>query len=125
MPTARWTPVSTAGTLSSNPLPIQSIAVQPDGRILIAGYGLSWRSSCRSGQADTAEPLAPMAADTYLKTLALQSDGKILLGGGYGFALGGVDRGTLVRLNREWQYRHGFPARCARRCRCHCPGQRR
>lgn len=87
-----------AGTLSSNPLPIKSIAVQPDGRILIAGYGLL-RRLLPNGQADTTEPLAPVAADTYLKTLELQSDGKILLGGGYGFALGGVDRGTLVRLN--------------------------
>ncbi|MCQ4163274.1 Ig-like domain-containing protein [Tahibacter harae] len=88
-----------AGTLGLS-LPIESIAVQADGRILIAGYGTLLRL-LPNGQADTGQPLPPVAADANLRTLKLQADGKILLGAGYGFALGGVDRGTLVRLHAD------------------------
>lgn len=87
-----------AGSLTASPPPIESIAVQADGRILIAGYGKLLRL-LPNGQADTGEPLPPVAADSNIRTLELQADGKILVGGGYGFALGGIDRGTLVRLN--------------------------
>ncbi|HWU53178.1 MAG TPA: Ig-like domain-containing protein [Tahibacter sp.] len=96
-----------AGSLAASPLSVESIAVQADGRILIAGYGKLLRL-LPNGQADSGEPLPPVAADSNIRTLELQADGKILVGGGYGFALGGVDRGTLVRLNANGSVDTGF-----------------
>lgn len=96
-----------ASALMTSPTPVESIAVQADGRILIAGYGQLLRLQA-NGQADTAEPLPAVAADANIKTVELQPDGKILLGGGYGFKIGSIDRGTLVRLNANGSVDEAF-----------------
>lgn len=96
-----------AGALAASPLPIESIAVQADGRIVIAGFGMLMRL-LPNGQADTGEPLPAAAADSSVRSVQLQADGKILVGAGYGFALGGVDRGTLIRLNANGSIDAGF-----------------
>lgn len=89
-----------AGTLAAANDFINKLTVQADGRILVSGYGLLLRL-LPNGQADTSQPLAAPPIDVNVFTMELQADGKILVGGGYGFALGGVDRGTLVRLNAD------------------------
>lgn len=87
-----------AGTLAAETGFIYDLAVQADGRILVSGYGTLLRL-LPNGQADTSQPLAAVGAGASAYAVELQSDGKILVGGGYGLTVGGVDRGTLVRLN--------------------------
>lgn len=96
-----------AGTQAGATQFIESLAVQADGRILASGYGTLLRL-LPDGQADTAQPLPAVAAEAMVYAVALQNDGKILVGGGYGLTLGGVDRGVLIRLNADGSVDAGF-----------------
>ena len=96
-----------AGTQLQTMQFLQGLAVQADGRILLSGYGVLLRL-LPNGQLDSAQPLAGVNPDTMVYALEVQGDGKILVGGGYGLKLGGVDRGTLVRLNADGSVDTGF-----------------
>jgi uncharacterized delta-60 repeat protein len=89
-----------AGALAASTQFINDLSVQADGRIVVAGYGTLLRL-LPSGQADTSAPLPSMATDASVYAAELQADGKLLVGGGYGMKLDGIDRGTLVRLNTD------------------------
>ncbi|MBO9662897.1 hypothetical protein [Dokdonella sp.] len=89
-----------AGSLAAGTDFIYDLAVQPDGRIVVAGYGTLLRL-LPDGQADTAQPLPVAPSGSSVSALELQPDGKILAGGGYGLQFGGVDRGVLVRINAD------------------------
>jgi uncharacterized delta-60 repeat protein/uncharacterized repeat protein (TIGR01451 family) len=70
--------------------PVQAVAVQPDGKILVGGdftaFNTMQRSSIarvnRDGQLDTSFNPG-LGADNYVSAIALQPDGRILIGGGF------------------------------------------
>lgn len=86
---------------------VHSIVVQPDGRILIGGeFGLV-NGEERGGLArlnpdgsleSTATFLLPGWVDSGVECMALQPDGKILIGGRFG-TIGGTSRNRIARLN--------------------------
>lgn len=89
-----------AGSLLSL-APVDDIAVQADGRIVVAGYARLVRLQA-SGQADTAAPLAALSGSPAVREVQIQENGGILVGSGDSLAFGdGVNRGTLVRLNAD------------------------
>ena len=102
------------GSLDSTFLPnlgtdgsVQAVAVQPDGKVLVAGGFSSVNGVARSrvarfnvdGSLDTSfDP--GTGANGYCLGLALQPDGKVLLGG-YFSAVNGVTRHRIARLNSD------------------------
>ena len=85
---------------------IYSTAVQPDGRILVAGDFGTFNGRPRGGIArlnpdgTLEESFDPVASDPRVngRALALQSDGKIILGG-YFSAIQGVPRNNVARFH--------------------------
>ena len=103
--------INTDGTLdiSFNPgtgpdKPVESIAIQPDGKILIVGGFTTYNSTSinyiarlnTNGSLDTSLNPIP-GADDMINTVALQSDGKILVGGWF-TSYDGVSRNRIARL---------------------------
>ena len=98
--------------LESTPLaldePVRSIALQPDGRILIAGEFTTVQGAVRGhvarlnpdGTTDFTFMNGLAGANAPIYSSALQSDGKILVGGLFGF-VNGVQRRGLARLNPD------------------------
>jgi uncharacterized delta-60 repeat protein len=93
---------------------VSSIAVQADGKILIAGDfssvgGMPHKCIARlnaDGTVDnTPNPISP-TADSVVFCIAVQSDGKILIGGG-SIYMGGSYR-QLARLNADWTMDNSF-----------------
>jgi uncharacterized delta-60 repeat protein len=89
--------------------PVYSLVVQPDGKILVGGYftRLVGQSRTNLGRLNAAGTLDTSfsagagtddAPDSVVFTLALQADGKVLVGGLFA-ALGGQPRANLGRLN--------------------------
>jgi len=84
---------------------VKVIAVQVDGKLIIAGdfstvAGIARPAIARllaDGALDTT--FAPQG-DGYIYSMALQSDNKILIGGGFN-SFGGTYRGRLARLNSD------------------------
>ena len=88
---------------------VQAIAVQPDGKVLIGGQfsslnGLSWHQPARlrvDGSVDTSFDTSSAhgagAAGPVL-AMALQFDGKVLVGGGF-TSVGGLSYNGVARLN--------------------------
>jgi len=84
---------------------VYSLAVQPDGKILLGGAFTQMGGQARSyiarlypdGSLDTA--FNPQA-NGYITTLAVQPDGKILLGGDF-TSIGGQGRNHIARLNPD------------------------
>jgi uncharacterized delta-60 repeat protein len=96
-------------SFTTNPLlldGVECLALQPDGRILVAAGGGRLVRLLASGSEDTA--FAPLLATTVvpgsgvyggsLRFLGLQTDGRILLGGTFN-DVGGLPRHTLARLD--------------------------
>lgn len=86
---------------------IYAVAVQPDGRILLGGRFTSFNGTARNrivrlnadGSVDASfNPGA--GADHWVYAIALQPDGRILLGGFF-TAFDGVPRGRVARLNAD------------------------
>ena len=80
---------------------IKAIAIQSDGKILIAGSftqvnGVTRNRIARLNVNGTLDAFDPVANNTVLK-LAVQSDGKILVGGMF-TEVGGVSRNNIARL---------------------------
>ena len=93
----------------TNPLvkEIQSLLVQPDGKIVIGGYKEIIRYNA-NGTIDTSfgnEGVAdvtlatPFGSGMFIDALAVQSDGSILAAGTIGFGNRDTARGGLLRLN--------------------------
>jgi uncharacterized delta-60 repeat protein len=84
---------------------VYSLAVQPDGKILVGGYFTTLGGQTRNcfgrlnpdGTLDTA--FNP-GADSYVFSLAMQADAKILVGGVFS-TLGGQTRNGIGRLNPD------------------------
>ena len=94
-------------TALPNYVPINALAIQPDGKILIGGFFTTIHGSARTNlarlQADgtldtTFDPGA--GANAYVECLALQPDGKILVGGQF-TEFGGQARSGIVRLQAD------------------------
>jgi uncharacterized delta-60 repeat protein len=86
---------------------VSTIAIQTDGKILVGGGFLSLNGVARNrlvrlnadGTLDTALSIGTGFGNT-VTTIAIQSDGKILVGGAF-TTLNGVTRNRLVRLNAD------------------------
>jgi uncharacterized delta-60 repeat protein len=101
--------VGFSGTLFS-PISVSSLAIQSNGQILVGGAfntlnGVTTNSLVRlnaDGTVDTtfSTNLGTGFASGGVNSLAIQSDGKILVGGAF-FTLNGVTRNRLVRLNAD------------------------
>ena len=86
---------------------INSIAIQSDGKILIGGAFSNYNDIARNriarintdGSLDTSFDPGAGASDT-VNSIAIQSDGKILIGGDF-TTYNGEDRGKIARLNSD------------------------
>lgn len=106
-------PIATA----SSPFPrVNDIEIQPDGKILIGGTFTQVNNAIRSriarlnadGSLDNSfNPLG--GANNDVLTVALQPDGKVVIGGKF-LAVNGVDRAYLARLNADGSLDAGFTA---------------
>ena len=85
---------------------VNCLLIQPDGKTIIGGkseYGLLTRINT-DGTPDTSfsrlafESSSKLYFEIYIKALALQDDGKIIVGGNFG-KYGGLSQEYLVRLN--------------------------
>ncbi|MFM1768765.1 MAG: hypothetical protein RJA22_1294 [Verrucomicrobiota bacterium] len=83
---------------------VSSLALQPDGRVLVAGgftdfNGLSRGRLVRLNQDGSVDFTINLGtgADNYINTVALQTDRKILIGGGFR-SFDGVPRNYIARL---------------------------
>lgn len=83
---------------------VQSVAVQPDGKVVIGGDFSSYNTFNRSGIArlnfdgqidHSFDPGTGVAG--FVRAVALQADGKILVGGGFD-AVNGIPRFSIARL---------------------------
>ena len=81
------------------------IIVQPDGKIIVAGNNFRINTIIyqiirlnADGSLDASFSLLPIDAFRGIEGLALQTDGKILIGGDFAF-VGGVERRIAARLN--------------------------
>jgi uncharacterized delta-60 repeat protein len=88
---------------------VQSIAIQSDGKILVGGAFATWNGTTvgrivrlsSAGALDTAFTTANgTGANSTVQLIAIQSDGKILLGG-YFPSWNGTTVGYIVRLNSD------------------------
>jgi uncharacterized delta-60 repeat protein len=93
---------------------IYALAVQSDGKIVIGGGFTSYNGTTRNriarlnadGSLDTG--FSPgTAANTSVYTLAIQSDGKILIGGLF-TTYGGISRNRIARINTNGTLDTGF-----------------
>jgi uncharacterized delta-60 repeat protein len=98
---------SNIGTAANNY--IYSIAVQSDGKILIGGTFTDWDGVTvnrivrldSDGTRDTSfSTNTGTAANNYIYSIAVQSDGKIVIGGNF-TAFSGVGHNRIIRLNSD------------------------
>ncbi len=75
--------------------PVYSLLIQPDGKILVASDSLQ-----RFNPDGTLDTAFNPGLDNSVLALALQADGKILIGGAFR-TVGGRDRASLARLNPD------------------------
>ena len=106
---ARLNPDGSVDTFDPNADgPVYSIAVQPDGKILIGGGFTNVGGTARNyiarlnpdGRVDTFDPNVTGWWWTAVYSIALQSDGKILIGGWF-TNVGGTPRNYIARLNQD------------------------
>jgi uncharacterized delta-60 repeat protein len=95
---------------------VNSLAVQADGKILVGGYFRSLGGQARNcigrlnsdGTLDTKfNPGAGTSTLSFVESLAVQADGKILVGGGF-TNLSGQTRNRIARLNSDGTLDTGF-----------------
>jgi uncharacterized delta-60 repeat protein len=106
---ARDTAFTTNTGVGSTSYPIYSIAVQSDGKILLGGDFTDWNSTAvnrivrlnSNGTRDTSFTTnIGTGGNNYIISIAVQSDGKILIGG-YFTSWNGTVVGNIVRLNSD------------------------
>ncbi|MGD0727624.1 MAG: delta-60 repeat domain-containing protein, partial [Spirochaetia bacterium] len=96
---------------------VSSVAVQSDGKVLIGGYFTTYNGTSRGyvarlnsdGSLDTGFLATGTGADSYVISVAVQSDGKVLIGGSFG-TYNGTSRGNVARLNSDGSLDTGFLA---------------
>lgn len=86
---------------------VQRLVIQPDGKVIIVGNFTSFNFTSRNGIARInpnggldASFSPGTGASGGIQSLALQSDGKILIGGGFG-SYNGTFRNKIARLNSD------------------------
>ncbi|MBA2734415.1 MAG: delta-60 repeat domain-containing protein [Acidobacteria bacterium] len=89
---------------------VQTIAIQPDGRIILGGIFRTSQSRCgelhllvrlnRDGTLDPSLCVTTTSPHSIVVAIALQPDGKILIGG-YLYIVNGQTRGGVTRLNSD------------------------
>jgi uncharacterized delta-60 repeat protein len=89
---------------------VNTMALQPDGKILIGGYFTSYDGTARNGivQVNSDGSLDPAfdpgtglgTGFSYIKSMALQPDGKILMGGNFS-TYNGTARNDIARVNSD------------------------
>jgi uncharacterized delta-60 repeat protein len=84
---------------------VYTLAVQPDGRILIGGSfttigGVTRNNIARLNADGTLDTAFNPNAGSYVYALTVQADGKILVGGWF-TTMGGVTRNRIARLNAD------------------------
>jgi uncharacterized delta-60 repeat protein len=93
-----------------------TLAVQPDGKIPVGGYFTTTSGQPRTniarlnadGMLDTGfNPANPVPSGSHIFSLAVQADGKILVGGDF-TKLGGQSRTNIARLNVDGTLDEGF-----------------
>jgi len=99
-----------SGQAGANPTIVYSVVLQPDGNVLIGGHvtavnGVRRRCVARlnaDGSLDTSfqDPAVDRHNALEVYSVALQSDGKVLIGG-YFVTVGGASRWGLARLNAD------------------------
>ncbi len=105
--------VNVATPDSLNPVPnypVRSLAIQPDGKILLSGYfswvgnylrvGISRLNADGSMDTNFAAGISGIPFSVALPLVAVQEDGKILLAGGIGWA-NDVPRNQIARFNPD------------------------
>jgi len=105
-----------AGSVTS-PYRVDSIAVQSDGKILIGGLFTSYNGTSRGyvarlntdGSLDTGSLATGAGANSEVWSIAVQSDGKVLIGGNF-TTYNGTGRGYVARLNTDGSLDTGFLA---------------
>ncbi|MCI0746199.1 MAG: hypothetical protein L0Y58_12405 [Verrucomicrobia subdivision 3 bacterium] len=87
--------------------PISSIVVQPDGKVLVGGFGIGTNYACiarlnGNGTVDStfAEATGPGLGGPRVNAIALQPDGKVIIGGQF-VSVHGDSRTNLARLNPD------------------------
>jgi len=97
------------GTSGGNGGQVYAVAEQPDGKTLVAGNFVSFDSNpynrivrlLANGFQDTTFLAAPNSgANDYISTMALQPDGRIVIGGNF-TSFNGVNRHHIARLNTD------------------------
>src|SRR5262249_33894087 len=89
-----------------NPSSVASMAIQPDGKILMAGTfyridGVTRRGIARLDAGGTLDTnFAAVSGAPDVRAVALQSDGKVLIGGTF-TSINGTNRNRIARLNAD------------------------
>lgn len=133
-PRSRIARINADGTLDAGFDPkangaVNCVMVQPDGKILLGGLFTTLQPN-GAAVATTRNRMARLNADGTLDTsfdpnvsgtavncMALQPDGKILVGGGFS-TVGGLSRGCLVRLNVDGSVDTSFDPRVSAIVHC-------
>ncbi len=87
---------------------VLALALQPDGRVVIGGLFGSVNGTSRNGVArlnadgslDAGFLNGQSGANDYVSAVAIQADGKVLIGGGF-TAVNGFERNRFARLNSD------------------------
>lgn len=109
-----WSVTAAPGDLDPNfvmgQVSERAIAVQPDGKILLGGNGLT--RLLPSGASDTGfrATMSGSSTSEVVSSVAVQSDGRLLVGGAFTHG-GAANRPGLVRLLSDGQYDSSFNAR--------------
>jgi uncharacterized delta-60 repeat protein len=93
---------------------VKTIVLQPDGKVLIGGFFTTYNGTSRNriarlnadGTLDTGFNPGT-GADGVIRTLALQADGKVLIGGDF-IAYNGTSRPRIARVNTDGTLDMGF-----------------
>lgn len=109
---AKLAKINTNGTIDGSFAPtfnaggwVQAVAIQPDGKIIIAGgfttvNGVTRTRVARLNASGSLDTTFNATADELVSVVALQSDGKILIGGAFE-NVGGQPHPALARLNSD------------------------
>ncbi|HLM59846.1 MAG TPA: hypothetical protein VK308_03475, partial [Pyrinomonadaceae bacterium] len=103
LPTAGELDASLNVNIDSYPGNVRTTAVQPDGKILVAGYfrtvnGIRHKSIVRLNADFSLDSTFSADVNGTILAVALQADGKIVIGGSF-LSAGGANRNRIARLN--------------------------